>query len=197
MKFEDLQVVWDQQHEEPLYAIRQGALVDLVHEKTSSLHRSIEVYDWTMILVPLLMAVILPIDAWMEDGGLDQYAVACVCLVVGLMALRNHFSRRSEDPVFDQSIKSVVKRCMDQIDAHVRQLSWFFWCFHLPVAILAAAGLTFDSNARTPLVWAGVLAITAISYWDIRRDIQSKRAKREELSQMLAKLNEAEATSGA
>ncbi|MEM6688861.1 MAG: hypothetical protein AAF664_05505 [Planctomycetota bacterium] len=197
LKFEELQVIWDRQREQPLFAIRHGDLVDLVRDKAASIERSLGMYDAMMIGVPLLMAVILPVDAWREGGGLDEYAIALVCLVVGLAALKSHISRRSNEPVFDQSIKQIAESCLKHLDAHVRQLSWFFWCFHLPVAILAALGLTFYTNTRTPLVWAGVLAITAISYWDIRRDIQSKRAKREEISQILQKLVEADNTSEA
>lgn len=197
MKFDELQVIWNAQQDQPLFTINHDALYRLVQQKTSRIEVYIKCFEWTMISVPLLMAVILPIDAWREGGGWDQYVVAVICLCVGISTLVNRFNRLKTPISFAQSIRGIIEHSLVRIDEHVRRLTLIFWCFHFPIAVSAAIGLTFYSNLRIPLIWGGVLLVTAFSYWGTRRDAQKMLQEKQELEQLSAKLTEAEPSDAA
>lgn len=192
MNFNELQVIWNAQQEQPLFAFDRESLHRLVEEKASRIEAYVTWFEITMIAVPLLMAIILPLDAWREGGGWDQYVVGAICLLVGIVVFVGKLVRPKTNASFESTIKGTIEQSLDQIDRYLRQLKWMFWGFHLPIAISAAIGLTVYSNVRTPLVWGAVMAITTISYWGTRQDAQKRRQEQQELKQLQAKLTEGE-----
>ncbi|MEM1225161.1 MAG: hypothetical protein AAGJ40_05660 [Planctomycetota bacterium] len=189
MKFEDLQVIWSTMDEEPSYAIDPASMRSIVEKKTRRLNRTLDRLEWTGIGVALSTSVILPLDAWREDGGIHQYVVAAVCAVFGTALLIARFGRGDDDLHFDDSLKGIVERSLAQIDRYLRGLRWCYWGFHLPVACVGLIGLTAARSQWSFLVAGGVVGITLISYLGVRSDADQKLAEREDLSNLLEKLN--------
>ncbi|WOO42819.1 hypothetical protein [Rubellicoccus peritrichatus] len=174
MNYEELKIIWDSQKEETVYMIDNDALLKSVKHKNASVSRLVICFEITAIIVAFSTAIILSIDAWRENGGLDEYIVAAICLAVGIYACFQRKRRKSSEPDFDQSMFGLIEKTLSQIDYHVKSLRTFLWCFHLPIALVAGIGLTVYSNTRTPLIWIGVMLICAFSYWSTQRDIRKK-----------------------
>ena len=195
MEFEQLHVVWNAQQQEPLFAINERAMHNLIRYKSARIERLVGWFELAVVTVTLLIATLLPLDAWREGDGWHAYAVALICLATAIWTLLARWQRGLHEVTYEQSIKSIAERGVAQLDRHIQRLRLFFWCLHVPIALAAAIGLSAYSNTRPLLIWAGVLLVTAIAYWATQRDIRQRlMPRRRELQHLLAKLVEAEQT---
>jgi hypothetical protein len=195
MEFDQLHVIWNAQQNEPLFAINERAMHNLIRCKSARIDRLVSWCELAVIALTLLIAVLLPLDAWREGDGWHAYAVALICLATAIWTLLARWQRHLQVATYEQSVKGIAERALAQLDRHMQRLRLYFWGFHVPIALAAAIGLTAYSNKRPLLIWAGVLVVTAFVYWATHYDIHGRLIPRcRELQQLLAKLTEAEET---
>jgi len=192
MNFDELQVIWNRQQDEPLFAIDRQAMDSLVRSRSIRMERYMECFEWAFMAAAFSTSIILPLDAWREGDGVHQYIVALICLGAGVAMCSARKRRKQSELAFDESVIAVAQRSLVRVEQHIRSLRLLFWCFHLPIAVCAGVGLTVYSNTRIPLIWLGVILVTGLSFLGTVYDIRKKLIpQRREIQALLNKLTEA------
>lgn len=185
-EFAEMKILWDRQNEEKLYAINEQALHEQIQRRGRSVDRTLQRYEWVMVGVNLLTAIVLLVSAYANKETLLLYAIAAAYLAYSLFFLRLRRRRRRQDPAFASTMLGDLDKALWQLNYLVGQArSTIFW-YSVPLTIVLTGYLLL----RAHWGWALTLAIVmgAASYlsikWEVNRcylpqinSLQALRAK--------------------
>ncbi len=171
MEFEEMQIIWNSQNEEKLFAINETALHKAIQRKSHAVNRSINMVEWLMIGVNLFVSIFLVIDAINDSGPDFQYFVAAIYLGYFFYALYRRLNRRQTEPPFDPTILGELDRALWQVDYLIRQSHSIFYWYVLPLGVIVTIFLFFSAGTGSALgfllIWLPITFFGA--RWEINR----------------------------
>ena len=78
MEFEEMQMIWNEQNQQKLFAIDEAALHKVIRRKSKSSSRWLGFVEWLMIALNPLIAIVLVVDAVSESGPTYQFVIAAM-----------------------------------------------------------------------------------------------------------------------
>ena len=166
-----MQVVWNSQKTEKLYAIDESALFEQIKKRGRDVSRTINFFELVMIGVNLGLVVFYAVMIGSGNRSFDWgvVALAGVSLFVGLIGIYFRVTRTRQERQFDQTMIGELDRAiwrLDQIRSYGKTI--LYW-YMLPMAIVFFAVMV--ANGR-PLFGIGfVLFMIATFYgtkWEMR-----------------------------
>ena len=183
-----MKILWDRQKEEKLYAINEQALHAQIQQRGRSVDRTLQRYEWVMVGVNLLTAIILTASAYVNhDETLYLYGISIAYLAYSLFFLLLRRLRRRQDRDFAPTMLGDLDKALWQLNYLVSQVRSMTLWYSLPLTLMMASFLLIRVN------WVWALALTLVmgggSYlsfqWEVKRcylpQVQSLEALRTKL----------------
>ena len=190
MEFEEMQVIWNEQKNEKMYAVDEETLHNYIRGKGRSVNRLMGFFEWTMIAVNLIVAIVLLVDAFVEKESPLMYIFPALYLGYTILATIRRTARQQGTQQFDETVLGELDRAIWQLDYLIRQSRWVVVWYILPLVVVFGITMLIKDQ---PL-WGLGLAVFLLPFtyfggrWEVNRLYMPKR---ERLAALREKLIEA------
>ena len=141
MEFEELRKIWDAQDNQPLYAINEKAMYNLILSKKKQAHHITNISELLLIVVNIGSGIlVLVLNLFKQSGNISLYVLSAWMLASALYTLVRRIQRIKGDQQFDRSISGDLSHAISVASYQVRISQIMRWNI-LPVAALTLLGL--------------------------------------------------------
>lgn len=176
MKFEEMQVIWDSQREQTMYAIDREALHGIVRRRSRELGCQTRWDELGMLAVCLFLAVHLTLEPLLDGANRYQYFGAALFAAVAASIWRTRRRRLELERNFDATLAGDLSRAIFRVESRIRMARSFAWWFLAPAAVLVLLSLLYSEEPKPVRNWLIVLGSFPLSVvvvdWGLRRRLQ-------------------------
>jgi hypothetical protein len=187
MEFEEMQIIWNTQNDEKMYAINEAALYAQIRRKGHSIERKVTLVEAIMVGANLIAGVILILDALGEIIQMDQVIMAALYLAYSVVALARRLTRRTEVVRFDHTLLGELEKAIWNTDYLIRQSKSMILWYLLPLLLVFSFLSLF--NGKLLLAAGLMLILLPATYfggrWEISRFYLPKKRSLEALRETL------------
>ena len=183
-----MQVIWNEQNSEKLYAINEAALEKMIDRKKWTVVLMLRVFEFAMIVVNLLVGVWLILDTYFDqDGRWSIYFLAAMYIGFGLFGTWLRYRRQRDEVQFDPTLIGEIDKSIWRIDYLMQQGRFTFFWYMLPLSIVFSITMILDQNywfallfplVLLPATWFGI-------HWEARKWHVPKKADLEDLRRVI------------
>lgn len=183
-----MQVLWNEQNSEKLYAINEAALNKMIDRKKRTVRLMLLIFEGAMILVNLLVGMWLVLDTvFGSDGRWYVYFLAAMYIGFGLFGAWLRFKRQREEVQFEPTMIGEIDKSIWRIEYLMQQGRYVFYWYLLPLSIGFAFIMVLDEKYLWAILFPLVL-IPATWYgvrWEARKWHMPKKANLEDLRRVI------------
>src|SRR5213075_2150863 len=141
MEFEELKKVWYAQTDQPLYAINEKAMYDLILSKKNQAHHITNISELLLIFVNIGSGIlIIGLNFFKHSGNISLYLLSAWMLGSALFMLVNRIRRIKGNNRFDRSMNGDLEHAISAATYQVRISQIMRWNI-LPIGALTLFGL--------------------------------------------------------
>ena len=186
MDFEELQVIWNNQNNEKMYAIDENAIHIYIRRKGKSINNMLNFFEFMLIGMNLVVGIWLTIESLDNDPLSNQLILAVFYLVFSVYTLIRRIMRRNEEKPFDHTMVGELDKAIWRIEYLMKHsLNVILWYL---VPLVAIIGIMAVFDTRLFLTFGMLTAVTVASYfghrWEFnkfhlpnKRNLESLREK--------------------
>lgn len=165
-----MQIVWNSQKTEKLYAIDESALFKQIKKRGGKVGFLLNFFEGAMVFAGLI--VVVTVLRQVLERGLDVMGIALggVYLFVGLMGLFFRFDRGRRERAFDKSMMGELDRAiwrLDRVKFYGRTL--LYWCL-LPILVVVAGTFVWQEMY---LAAVGYLVFIVAIYFGVKWEMRT------------------------
>jgi len=186
MEFEELKKIWDVQNNQPLYAINEKAMYNLILSKKKQAHHITNISELLLIFVNLGSGVlVLSMNLFKQSGNISLYLLSAWMLGSGLYMLVRRIQRIKGSQQFDRSISGDLNHAISVASYQVHISQIMRWNI-LPIAGLTLLGLWEGGKP----IWIAIIVLLffALSYYAGGWEHNTYKRKKRELEILQKKL---------
>lgn len=187
MEFEEMQLIWNDQNDEKLFAIDEAALHAQIRRKGESIGRKVDILEWIMIGVNFVVAIVLTLEAVRDGGPAFQYVIAAVYLGYSIIAAVRRLARRREILPFPDTLLGDLDKALWQTNYLIRQSQALLYWYLIPLLSVVTVLLYVAEGQLWPLGMAVLLIL--LSYfggrWEVNKFYMPKKREMEQLRKQL------------
>ena len=187
MEFEELRKIWDAQNDQPLYAINEKAMYNLILSKKKQAHHITNISELLIIIVYIITgSFVLGKNLFDQSSNISMYVLSAWMLGSALFILVNRIRRIKGDNRFDRSMSGDLDHAISVATYQVRISQIMLWNI-LPIGALTILGL-WESGKP---IWIAmvVLLFFALSYYGGGWEHNIYKRKKRELEVLKNKLD--------
>ena len=162
MNFEDLQVIWNSQNNEKMYAINEEALHTYIQGKGRSINHLLNLFEFVLIGANLFGAVLLILGALDKSIPSPQFILSVFYLAFAIYGLIRRLMRRNEEKPFAHTLLGELDKAIWQIDYLQRQSRNMILWYLCPLTLIIG-GMSFF-NPRLFRAFVLLLFIIPVAY---------------------------------
>ena len=132
MKFEEIQVIWDSQREQEMYAIDVDAMHRKIKRKARKVERSISFNEISIIVICAFVSLMSLREPVLEQTGYHRIFGSVVMLCVAGWMLMKRLARLKLRSQFDFTLTGDLDRAIAESKAHLLLARTFHLWFVLP-----------------------------------------------------------------
>ena len=187
MEFEDMQVLWNSQSQEKLFAINESALHDTIKRKGRKIDNLLQMAEWFMIIVNLGVGVYLLMDGLRDYDMMIEYLMPAMYLAFAVFLLYRRIVRRQNEVHFEQTMMGDLDKAIWQVDYLIAQGRNMVLWYLLPLLVAALVVITLNSGDFWRWSWMILLvpATYFASNWETRKVYLPKKRELEALREKL------------
>ena len=141
MEFEELRKIWDAQNNQPLYAINEKAMYNLILSKKKQAYHITNISELLLIFVNLGAGImILALNLFRQSVNISLYVLSAWMLVTALYTLVRRIQRIKGDQQFDRSISGDLSHAISMASYQIHISQIMRWNI-VPIAALTLLGL--------------------------------------------------------
>lgn len=188
MEFEDMQMIWNSEKQEKMFVIDEAALFKMVKQKSGSINRSLQIFEWLMVIVNLVVGVFLLVDGVLDAEAAYEFLLPLMYLGYAIYMFIRRRNRQQTQKDFAETMLGEVDKAIWQLDYLIAQTKSIAFWYLVPLTVVGVAVILLNSQ----ILWAiGVLCLTVLaSYfgtrWEIERCYMPKKRELESLRQTIA-----------
>ncbi|KAA3664421.1 MAG: hypothetical protein DWQ04_05785 [Chloroflexi bacterium] len=187
MEFEDMQIIWNNQNEEKLYAINEAALHNQIRRKGKSITRKLDFVEMMMIFINLIASIFLGIDAVQDNQPLYAYILPGMYFVYALIGLARRLLRQQEEVHFESTLVGELDKALWQINYLIKQSRSMMVWYLLPLMLVAAITILINSGMGWTI--GLIVIIVPLAYfggnWKVNKFYLPKKRSLESLRETL------------
>ncbi len=172
MEFEEMQVIWDSQKEQPMQALDMDALHKNIQRKGRCLERQVGLTEWGMIAITLFVALEQAREPLLEGVDMHQIFGSVVMLAVGTWMWVIRRRRLNHRAQFEATLLGDLDRALYEADLHLRLAQSFQLWFMLPAMAIVALNWTVKDEVRSTGKFLLVLGVFALAMCVVRLGIR-------------------------
>lgn len=187
MEFEEMQIIWNEQKNEKLFAINEAAMHKHIQRKGRSVDHLLGFVEWAMIIANLVVVIVLTVDALQEGGPDYQYFISAVYFAYSIYAVFRRLRRRKEEVPFEPTMLGELDKAIWRLDYLIRQSKSIVYWYMLPLTLIIAASFLLNDNLIWALAFMLVLVPVTIfgPQWEINKWYLPKKRELEALRETL------------
>ena len=141
MEFEELRKIWDAQNDQPLYAINEKAMYNLILSKKKQAHHITNISELLLIFVNLGAGIMTSaMNLFKQSVNISLYVLSAWMLATALYTLVRRNQRIKGNQQFDRSISGDLSHAISMASYQVRISQIMRWNI-VPIAALTLFGL--------------------------------------------------------
>jgi len=184
MNFDDLQKVWDDQQQAPMYQLNETALHQVVLRKSRKTNRYADINDFGLMAIMIFTSIAILI----LDKGSFYTSLTSVCLL-GIAAYVGYqrWRRKQQNQSYDQSILGKLDQAIANTESEIRRSRNFAWWMLAPVAIPTLLNMTQNGAS----IWRILLIVAlfglsfVVTQWGLKRQYLPRKRSLEALKKKL------------
>lgn len=192
MEFEEMKKIWDSQYQEPLYAINETTLHKRIQQKSTSIKRMVNCFEWGIMGITTFVSIFMVIDAIVDGKGFYPYLSAGIIFLIAVYIFIGRMHRKKQEESFDQSLLGDLNQAISNTNYHITRLRRFIWWYLLPFTAIYALSMYETFSGRPFWVWFLMPAAFVAAYFLFQRDIRKYVLKKQDLEALRNKLSEEE-----
>lgn len=185
-----MQVIWNQQHNEKLFAINETALFDKVKEKSKDANWVLNFFEAVIICVSVLVIYISLRQAQSQAEWIDEYIMAAVMFFVGMFPFISRIRRKQNETQFEPSMLGEVNKAISRVDHIISYCrSAVYWCI-IPIVITRGGIFLYHGSYLFGIGYFAFCTLIAIALqWERRGIHQPKKQDLEALKELITAEN--------
>jgi len=189
MEFEELRKIWDAQNDQPLYAINEKAMYNLILSKKKQAHHITNISEVLIIIVYFITgSFVLGMNLFDQSTNISMYLLSAWMLATALFMLVNRTRRIKRTNQFDRSMSGDLDDAIAVAAYQVRISRIMLWNI-VPIGALTVLGL-WEGGKQLWIVII-VLLFFALSYYAGGWEHNIYKRKKRELQVLKKKLDSA------
>ncbi|MFT7678323.1 MAG: hypothetical protein ACI8QC_002309 [Planctomycetota bacterium] len=162
MNFEEMQVIWDSQEEQPMYAFDLDAMHREVQRKAGRIERAVSVTELSMIALMFVVAGAHAADPVLDGTHTYKFFGSAVLLMVAAWMWGKRVRRLKGEVQYEASLRGDIDRSLSQVNYHLGLANGFRWWFLMPAALIFITDMSLADSGPTAmriLVAVGSIAL--------------------------------------
>ncbi|MEM7334220.1 MAG: hypothetical protein AAF490_19195 [Chloroflexota bacterium] len=187
MEFKDMQVIWDNQNNEKLYAINEEALHEQIKQKGRTMAQILNKFEFIMIGVNLFVTVWLFYDGITDGDPWVDYILPVAYLFYTVVMIWRRTQRKAEEIHFAPTMIGDLEKAIWQANYLIKQSKDMIGWYLVPLMLLVTI-FTFFNRGFWFAVGFMVLVVPATyfaSKWEINKFYAPKLRDLEALKETL------------
>lgn len=184
MEFEEMKKIWNQQNNEPMYAINETALHRSIRAKRDRARHLSNINDIGLIIIAILTSVILLLTG---SNHIYDYLSAVMLLLIAGYVLIGRRGRKRVERHFDRSMLGDLDHAIANVNYEIKRNKTFIWWFMLPVGVPMFLNLV--QGAAPSWKWLIILPVFLLAFgvvqWELRSKLLPRRQRLEALRNTL------------
>lgn len=184
MEFEEMQIIWDNQNNEKLYAIDEATLFKNIKRKGRSVNHLLTFVQVVMIGTNLFAGIALLLDSRNDESPWGKYLIAGVYLAYCVYAVIRWINRYQDEKQFEETMVGELDRAIWRTNYLIKQGKDLITWYLIPLIVLGTVFLIFEGSE---FYWIGLIWLSLpLAYyggrWEInkwylpkKRDLESLR----------------------
>ena len=188
MEFEELRRIWDTQNNQPLYAINEKAMYNLILSKKKQAHHITNVSELLLIFVNIASGIfVLGMNFFKQSGNISWYVLSAWMLASALFMLVNRIRRINANNQFDRSMSGDLNHAISVATYQVRISQIMRWNI-LPIAAFTFLGLWEGGKS----IWIAIIVLLffALTFYAGGWEHNIYKRKKQELEVLKKKLDD-------
>ena len=157
MEFEEMQVIWDSQREQEMYAIDVDAMHRTVKRKARKVERSMNLNEIGMMVICVFTSLELLREPVLEQTDYHHIFGSVVMLCVAGWMLMKRLARLKMRTQFDSTLIGDLDRAIAESKAQLLLSRTIHLWFMLPAASIMLVGIIAKSENQKPVVILGLI----------------------------------------
>ena len=188
MEFEEMKRIWDQQKDEPLYAINEKALHRSIKSTKKKAARLTNINDWGLIVIGIVTAVVYSNLSIIDDTpNVYDYLIVVALLFITGYVWFGRMRRKKQEQAFALTMLGDLNHAIANVNYEVRRSKNMVWWFIVPLTILVF--LNMSQGDVSLWKWIGIAAAFVLSglltRWEYIHRFKPKQRKLEALREKL------------
>jgi uncharacterized membrane protein YfcA len=188
MDFDEMQVVWDEQKQQRVYALSLEALHASVKQRGRRIARGVEMMEIGMIALSIAMIGVFVAKWFVKDTSSQLLFTAAVLAAVTAYLVVGRVQRRSSERAFEASLLGDLDLAIAQLDYHIRRIRTFPLWFCAPMFATVVVGFASKYDGTPSWLWLPVLGAFPLSIYVTRLELRCMVPRRRELDLLRTKL---------
>ena len=163
MEFEEMQVIWDSQHEREMYAIDVDAMHREIKRKARKVERDMSLNEIGLMVICVFTSLDLLRDPVIEQTDYHQIFGSVVMLCVAAWMLMKRLARLKIRSQFDSTLTGDLDRAIAESKAQLTLGRTFHLWFLLPAASIMLVSIIAKSENQNPVVIIGLCFSIALA----------------------------------
>jgi hypothetical protein len=177
MEFEQLQKIWDTQNNQPLYAINEKAMYNIILSKKKQAHHITNISELLLIFVNIGSGIFILALNYFRQDNIFIYLLSAWMFGSALFILRSRIKRKKGDNQFDRSMHGDLDHAISVATYQVYISRIMRWNI-LPIAALCLLAL-WDGGKAVWIVVAVLIFFALVFFGGGWEHSFYKRKKRE------------------
>jgi RsiW-degrading membrane proteinase PrsW (M82 family) len=161
MEFEDLKKIWDQQNNEPMYAINQEALHKRIKSSKKKASFASNMNEIGLVLIAVVTSTFLFIKN-SNSTNIFTFLPGIVLLLTAVYVWYKRSSRKKQEEQFDRTMMGDLDHAISNVEFEIKRARTFIWWYLIPIAIPVFLNL-YDKNASLTK-WLIIIGMFILSY---------------------------------
>ena len=163
MEFEEMQVIWDSQREQKMYAIDVDAMHRKIKRKARKIERSMNLNEIGMMLLCIFVSLESLREPVLEQTDYHNIFGSVVMLCVAGWMLVKRLARLKMRMQFDSTLTGDLDRAIAESKAQLLLYRTFHLWFLLPAASIILVSIIAKSENQNPVVIIGLCFAIALA----------------------------------
>lgn len=175
MEFEEMQVIWDSQREQEMYAIDVDAIHRKIKRKARKIERDMSLNEIGLMVICVFTSLDLLRDPVIEQTDYHQIFGSVVMLCVAAWMLMKRLARLKMRSQFDSTLTGDLDRAIAESQAQLTLGRTFHLWFLLPAASIMLVSILAKSENQRPGIVLGQCFCFALALGVVHLGIRWKQ----------------------
>lgn len=166
-----MQKIWDEQRNETLFVINEEAMHNRVKAKKKQANRILNVTEIGLMIVNSITAIILLVDAIIDQEGIYSYAGVGIMAFTVCYLLFIRKNRKKSDQKFDRTILGELDHAISNTESTIKIGKTMVYWYFIPIAIFIFIKMIYqDATLMKWLLIIGAFILgNFVANWEIKK----------------------------